>query len=71
MTADGSPRDFLRDQAERNIQMLWNVFEQGLEADVLVTSGGVSVGARLTLVAFNVLLPDMDLASARELVGAR
>jgi hypothetical protein len=32
MPVDGSPRDFLRDQAERNIQMLWNVFEQGLEA---------------------------------------
>jgi glutamate formiminotransferase len=31
------------------------------------TAGAVSVGARLTLVAFNVLLPDMDLASAREL----
>ena len=31
------------------------------------TAGGVSVGARLTLVAFNVLLPDMDLAGARAL----
>jgi hypothetical protein len=32
MPVDGLPRDFLRDQAERNIQMLWSVFEQGLEA---------------------------------------
>lgn len=31
------------------------------------TAGAVSVGARLTLVAFNVLLPDMDLAGARAL----
>jgi hypothetical protein len=30
--ADGSPRDFLRDQAERHVEMLWSVFEQGLEA---------------------------------------
>jgi glutamate formiminotransferase / 5-formyltetrahydrofolate cyclo-ligase len=31
------------------------------------TAGAVSVGARLTLVAFNVLLPGMDLAEARAL----
>jgi glutamate formiminotransferase len=31
------------------------------------TAGAVSVGARLALVAFNVLLPDADLASARAL----
>ena len=31
------------------------------------TAGAVSVGARLTLVAFNVLLPDMDLPAARAL----
>jgi glutamate formiminotransferase len=31
------------------------------------TAGAVSVGARLTLVAFNVLLPETDLASARAL----
>jgi glutamate formiminotransferase len=31
------------------------------------TAGAVSVGARLALVAFNVLLPDMDLAMARAL----
>jgi hypothetical protein len=31
------------------------------------TAGAVSVGARLALVAFNVLLPDMNLAAARAL----
>lgn len=31
------------------------------------TAGAVSVGARLTLVAFNVLLPDTDFAAARAL----
>jgi len=29
---DANPRDFLRDQAERHVEALWNVFEQGLEA---------------------------------------
>jgi glutamate formiminotransferase len=31
------------------------------------TAGGVSVGARLTLVAFNVMLPEMDMTRARAL----
>ncbi|HEX6702258.1 MAG TPA: hypothetical protein VF101_16140 [Gaiellaceae bacterium] len=30
--ADGTPREFLRDRAERHVEILWNVFEQGLEA---------------------------------------
>jgi hypothetical protein len=29
---DGTPREFLRDRAERHVEILWNVFEQGLEA---------------------------------------
>jgi glutamate formiminotransferase len=35
--------------------------------DLHPTAGAVSVGARLTLVAFNVLLPGMDVAEARAL----
>ncbi|MDQ2943224.1 MAG: glutamate formiminotransferase [Candidatus Dormibacteraeota bacterium] len=35
--------------------------------DLHTTAGAVSVGARLTLVAFNVLLPGMDLAAAQAL----
>ncbi|MDQ2923404.1 MAG: glutamate formiminotransferase [Candidatus Dormibacteraeota bacterium] len=35
--------------------------------DLHPTAGAVCVGARLTLVAFNVLLPDMDVAQARAL----
>jgi glutamate formiminotransferase / 5-formyltetrahydrofolate cyclo-ligase len=35
--------------------------------DLHPTAGGVSVGARMTLVAFNVMLPEMDLARARAL----
>ncbi len=35
--------------------------------DLHPTAGGVSVGARLTLVAFNVMLPEMDVAHARAL----
>jgi len=35
--------------------------------DLHPTAGAVCVGARLTLVAFNVLLPDMDVAEARAL----
>jgi hypothetical protein len=30
--AAANPRDFLRDQAERHVDTLWKVFEQGLEA---------------------------------------
>src|SRR5204862_8231878 len=29
---DGTPREFLRDQAGRHVESLWSVFEQGLEA---------------------------------------
>ena len=29
---DSNPRDFLREQAERHVDALWSVFEQGLEA---------------------------------------
>jgi hypothetical protein len=35
--------------------------------DLHPSAGGVSVGARMTLVAFNVMLPEMDVARARAL----
>ncbi len=35
--------------------------------DLHPTAGGVSVGARLTLVAFNVMLPEMEVSRARSL----
>ena len=35
--------------------------------DLHPSAGGVSVGARMTLVAFNVMLPEMDVAQARAL----
>lgn len=35
--------------------------------DLHPTAGAVSIGARLTLVAFNVLLPELDVAEARAL----